>query len=295
MAQTIPLLNPRKDYVFKAIFTQNTDDSRGALKSFLSAALDKKVTNVQLQPNELASDYIGDRQTCFDVLCMIDNDEPVNIELQAVGSFEIFAKRIEYHSAHLLNYYVKKGTDFENIPKTYQISIVDFVFDNDTKDCVSRYTMQTDDGRKIMERQNIIVIELPKIEKLGIVPPKDLTNVQKWGKFFVDTDKPNRMQYMLEIAESEVGIMQAQNTLVNLNQSYSQWTAEEARFNAELDRRMYAKYYREEGARKKAKETARNLLSLGIATQEQIAQATGLSLAEVRKLARKVANNTRAN
>lgn len=284
MTQKIPLLNPRKDYVFKAIFTQNTDDSRGALKSFLSAVLDKKVTYVQLQPNELAADYIGDRQTSFDVLCLIDDNEPVNIELQAVGDFEIFAKRIEYHSAHLLNYYVNKGMDFENIPKTYQISIVDFVFDGKAKDCISRYTMQTDDGRKIMERQNIIVIELPKIEKLGIVPPKDLTNVQKWCKFFVDTDKPSRQKYMAEIAESEEGIMQAQCTLVNLNQSYSQWTAEEARFNAELDRRMYANYYRHEAN----VETAKNLLALGVCTLEQIAQATGLSLEQVQQIAEKV-------
>lgn len=283
MIQTIPLLNPRKDYVFKAIFTQNTDDSRGALKSFLSAAIDKQVTSVQLQPNELAADHIGDRQTCFDVLCMIDDDEPVNIELQSVGSYEIFAKRIEYHSAHLLNYYVNKRMDFENIPKTYQISIVDFVFDSKSKDCVSRYAMRTEDGRKITERQNIIVIELPKIEKLGIVPPKELTNVQKWGKFFVDTDKPSRQQYMAEIAESEEDIMQAQNTLVNLNQSYSQWTAEEARFNAELDKRMYAKYYREEGAHNKAIETALTAYKMGMSTND-ISKLTGLSLDELQQL-----------
>lgn len=138
------LLNPRKDYIFKAMFTQNTENSRSALKSFLSAVLNKPVTDVQLQQNELAADYVGDRQTSFDVLCFIDGNTPVNIELQAYGDSVTFAKRIEYHSAHLLNYYVRKGNDFEEIPQTYQISVVDFIFDKVTNDYVSHYQMQTD-------------------------------------------------------------------------------------------------------------------------------------------------------
>lgn len=62
------------------------------------------------------------------------------------------------------------------------------------------------------------------------------------------------------------------------------------RFNAELDRRMYAKYYKAKGAHDKAVETARNFLSLGVNTQEQIAQATGLPLEEVQKLAEEMEN-----
>lgn len=42
------------------------------------------------------------------------------------------------------------------------------------------------------------------------------------------------------------------------------------------------------GAHDKAVETARNLLALGVATPEQIAQATGLPLAEVQQMAKEV-------
>ena len=42
---------------------------------------------------------------------------------------------------------------------------------------------------------------------------------------------------------------------------------------------------RNEGREEKARETARNLLDMGVLSHEQIAGATGLSLAEVEKLA----------
>ena len=42
---------------------------------------------------------------------------------------------------------------------------------------------------------------------------------------------------------------------------------------------------RQEGEHKKAEETARNLLTLGTLTLEQIAQATGLSVERIKELA----------
>ena len=52
---TEPLRNPRKDLTFKAIFCQETEQSRKALKSFLTAAIEKEVSDIQLRPNEFAN------------------------------------------------------------------------------------------------------------------------------------------------------------------------------------------------------------------------------------------------
>ena len=46
------ILNPRLDINFKAIFTQDTEGAKIALKSFLSAAIGRQVTEVTLGPNE---------------------------------------------------------------------------------------------------------------------------------------------------------------------------------------------------------------------------------------------------
>lgn len=307
MAEQEKLLNPCVDAVFKALFTSNSEQSRKALISFVSAAIDRKVSDVKLEPNELPIDTFGERQSSFDIVCMLDDYEPANIEIQTAGSELLFKRRLEYHSAHLLNHYVKKGNVWHDIPKTYQISIVDFIFDSDSDKYVSRYQMRTAGGRKLDERQNIIVIELPKIAKLGIVPPENLTNIEKWGKFLIDADDQSMKDYVSKIAKSEEGIMNATQILQGLNTDYSMWTAQERHDNAIRERellkretmRQLEKSLREghekglqeglkegikQGSHEKAIETAKNLLALGLGTTEQIAQATGLSQSEISKL-----------
>lgn len=238
MAEQERLLNPCVDAVFKALFTSNSEQSRKALISFVSAAIDRKVSDVKLAPNELPIDTFGERQSSFDIVCMLDDYEPANIEIQTAGSELLFKRRLEYHSAHLLNHYVKKGNVWHDIPKTYQISIVDFIFDSDSDKYVSRYQMRTAGGRKLDERQNIIVIELPKIAKLGIVPPENLTNIEKWGKFLIDADDQSMKDYVSKIAKSEEGIMNATQILQGLNTDYSMWTAQERHDNAIREREL---------------------------------------------------------
>jgi predicted transposase/invertase (TIGR01784 family) len=48
----------------------------------------------------------------------------------------------------------------------------------------------------------------------------------------------------------------------------------------------------EKGEKKKAAETAKNLLSMGILTTEQVAQAAGLSAEEVRLMLQELKNDT---
>lgn len=66
------LLNPCADPIFKILFTTNSEESHQALTCFLSDILEKTVTDVVLQPNELAGEAFGDRQSEFDINCKID-------------------------------------------------------------------------------------------------------------------------------------------------------------------------------------------------------------------------------
>ncbi len=51
-AGTGKLLNPRIDSTFKALFTQKTKESEDALKSFLSAAIERRVMGCTVTANE---------------------------------------------------------------------------------------------------------------------------------------------------------------------------------------------------------------------------------------------------
>ena len=89
----------------------------------------------------------------------------------------------------------------------------------------------------------------------------------------------------------------ALNTAIRLSAEERAWAYHLSMDRAETDYRNGIKYARldalEEGKKKgradgraeKARETARNMLVMGLGTHEQIAQATGLSLADVEQLA----------
>lgn len=51
------MLNPRLDGIFKMMFTQETRESRGALKSFLEACTNQKILEVTVTANELLLEY----------------------------------------------------------------------------------------------------------------------------------------------------------------------------------------------------------------------------------------------
>ena len=74
-----------------------------------------------------------------------------------------YGKRAEYQVSRLETTYLKKGDTWEKAPKVYQITVLDFVYDNSSKDVVSRYAMRTEDNRKLSDTLNIIFIELPKV------------------------------------------------------------------------------------------------------------------------------------
>lgn len=81
--------------------------------------------------------------------------------------------------------------------------------------------------------------------------------------------------------------MQAQLTLAELGRTYTQWSAEEARFNAILDRKMEIAHAEQRGERKGVKQNtlklARKMKAMGY-TENDIAEITELSLEQIAQL-----------
>ena len=103
------LLNPRIDSSFKALFTQPTEESRNALHSFLEAATERKITKIELRPNDAPAEFIGQRGVSYDILCEFDSGLSAEIEMQAFNQEYDYAKRAEYQVARLETTYLKKA------------------------------------------------------------------------------------------------------------------------------------------------------------------------------------------
>lgn len=103
------LLSPIYDFTFKGIFTQETKESEIALKSFLSAVLNRQITQVIIKSNEPIKETKKQKNMTFDVCVEFDNGEISDIEMQAWKQNYDYGMRAEIMISRLLTNNAKKN------------------------------------------------------------------------------------------------------------------------------------------------------------------------------------------
>ena len=293
------ILNPRLDVNFKALFTQGTKESDAALKSFISAAIGRKIKSLKLDPNEPAVDTPSQMQMSFDVAVTFDDGEKADIEIQGRDREYDFKARAEIQVARLLNNNAKKGGNYD-AKKVFQISVLNFHCSRDDKSQVSRYTMKSQSGTELAGKLNVIFIDLLEIKKLVGTPVENLSPLQKWGLFFSYADDESKAEYISQIAESEEGIMEADRIAQKMSEDDANWFRQNSIDIARRDYNSTMEHYQEmglekglkqgleqgiqqgiqqgmaKGAQQKALETAQKLLADGKYTAEEISRLLGI-------------------
>mgnify|MGYP002626315144 CR=1 FL=1 len=290
------ILNPRLDPNFKAIFTQDTEDSRKALRSFLSAAIGREVSSATVVNSEIPKVYDAQRGINYDINCTFADGEKAQVEMQSWDEGYAYGKRAEYYAARLLSSVIDVGDDWDKIPQVYQISVLDFRFDKTNDEPIHHYIMcDRKDGAKLTGRLNVIFMELPKIPKTEeITDAKNLPPVIKWCKFLEEADNPTKQDFISNLAQTEEGIMAAENTLTKINMDEWRWIIQGQIEGKRRDytsgllaaeRRGVAK-----GVQQNARKNAKNALAMGL-TPEQTVQITSLPLEEVLALKKELVTN----
>ena len=288
------LLSPLYDSTFKGIFTQETEDSKLALQTFVSAVVARNVKNVILKPNEPPKDSPDQKGMSYDISVEFDNGELSDIEMQAWKEDYDYGVRAEIQAARLLNNNAKKGDNWTS-PKVYQISILNFHYGKDDNKILSWYTMRNKSGEELANRQNIIFIDLKTIRKKLRTPIEELTPVEKWGLFFSYVDNDQEADYISELVRSEKGLMAAENTVKYMSEADDNWFVQNSRFIAERDKNTQLhnaeKRGREEGlqqgAQQKAIENAKTMLSDEL-PPEKVSLYSGLTLEQVLELQKQI-------
>lgn len=300
------LLNPRVDSTFKALFSQPTPESRAALRSFLEAATERKITKCTLSSSDAPVEFIGQRGVSYDILCEFADGLAANIEMQAFNQAYDYGKRAEYQVARLETTYLRKGEDWEKAPTVYQITVLDFSYEPKILDAVSRYAMRTKDGRELSGALNVIFIELPKVKRLEENLDAN-SALENWAVFLKDVDNPKKQDLIQKLTIKEEGLMQAKKSLSSISEDRNLWIAQYRQEIADRDRRSSLaamqrkgleegrkkglkegrekglKEGRAEGQHAKTIEVARNLKEAGI-DFSVIAKSTGLSIEEIEKI-----------
>ena len=275
------ILNPRLDINFKAMFTQGTKESDTALKSFISAAVGRKIRSLKLDPNEPAANTPSQMRMSFDVAVTFDDGEKASIEMQGRDREYDYAVRSEVQAARLLNNNAKKGCEWR-ADKVYQISVLNFHFKNGDKSEMAWYTMKDDKGNGLADRLNVIFIDLLTIKRLVGTPVESLTPLQKWGLFFSYADDESKTEYVRQIAKSEEGIMEADRIAQRMSEEDANWFRQNSIDIARRDRNAELSAYREkgltEGRQEKAVEAALVAIKEFGATPEVAAEKMGAPL-----------------
>ena len=279
------LLNPCVDPTFKTLFTDESEEAHQALTCFLSDIFGKPVTEVTLQPNELSGESISDKQSEFDINCLLEGKK-INIEMQGLNHSQHFGNRVEYHAAHLLNHYVPKGMEWKDVPQVFQISVLNFIFDKNENNCLSHYTLKNENGRCVANRINVIFIELPKIKVL----PDDislLTPTQMWGKFFLDAPDTDKKDFIEKLSKVNRGIEMAVTVLKNISQDELNWYHESRYWMHVSDEKTMISSAldegKQQGIQQSAIENAIKMLQDNLST-DKTAQYSGLPLEKVIEL-----------
>ncbi len=123
---------------------------------------------------------------------------------------------------------------WKDVPKVYQVSVLNFFFDQSSPAAVSQYQMHTEDGRRLNRRMNVFILELPKMgdNPLNI---ETLTPVERWCTFLKYADDPEKADVIKTLCSAEAGIMAASTVLSEISQDEAAWLAEFARDVAERD------------------------------------------------------------
>ena len=255
------------------------------------------IVEIQLSDPAALPKHKNDKFVILDILAKDAEGKIYNVEVQNQGD-ETFKYRALYYWAKKYSGQIKRGGKYEEAKPVISINIVDFNLIKETEDyhSVFRITQQNNPNIIFTDRFEMHIIELPKFVSTFDDTDKML-DIERWIWFLIYGGSKDNI--MRQLARRDTGIRKATRVLSAFTESELKQHIRDSREKYELDKIAYMdlgiKKGRAEGesigeARGIAKgslaakmETARNLLSMGL-SDEQIVQATGLSLAEVKKL-----------
>ena len=279
------IINPCWDNVFKAIFTKDTPESRGALACLLSAIIKRSLSVVTIVTNEPPVESINERQIRYDINCKFDDDELCNIEM-TLNPDNYEAVRLEYYSCKLFVSQDIRGKDrsYKDLKRSYQIALLvnDPVYDDEAfVHNFKHYDEET--GVSLNGRSHIITVELAKLEQIAKKPVKEMTAIERWAVFFRYTPDKEKRELINEIIKIEEGIAMGAQVLLNISKDERERAklTSEYKFAVDLQSKMVDA--RRAGAASRDFEIAKIMLVDGESV-EKISRYTGLTSEEIDSL-----------
>ena len=282
-------ITAKSDIFFRYLF--GSPENEDLLVDFINAVFrdtGKKIISraTVLNPFNL-KDSFNAKESILDIKAATDDGRLLNIELQVIGS-SLYRKRIAYYLAKLHTSQLTTGDDYGKIVQTVGIHIVDFELENSDKNIHNCYHLYSESNKNLCltDDLEVHVLELPKLRNNLKIDRRLLG----WLEFFEEEEEGKNMDAVIE---KNPKLTRAEELFKRFTEN-EELNRYEAKVKYERDLRYWAECYaekkyneaREEGEHKKAVETAKKLIDLGL-PQDQITLVTGLSVEVIQDLASK--------
>jgi predicted transposase/invertase (TIGR01784 family) len=243
---------------------------------------------------ELLGAAAWERRAVFDIYCENDKGEQFIVEMQKAEE-DYFKDRSLYYVAHPIRAQGEKGKEWKfNLKTVYFVGILDFVFDRDDPAplLINEVSLKNQHGKEFFDKLKMLYIQMPLFNK----KESELkTRQDKWFYF---------LKYLPDL-EDIPAIMKEKVFKKAFHKAELSVMPEKERAQYEHDLYHYRVYWatinfakesgkklgiakgiakgRAEGEMRKAVEIARNMKQKGLESS-LIAEVTGLSLAEIKRL-----------
>ena len=271
------LLDPKNDFVFKRIF--GSEENKDILLAFLNRTFteagESPLTEIILMNPYTDKDSPRDKQSIFDIQAKTVDGQLINVEMQLFNKYDNEKRTLFYWSKQYSDQ-LEEGQSYKKLRKCVTINILNFtILPNDRYHSVF-HLREDQSGITFIDDIEIHIMELSKLNQQNIPDEGGLLN---WLLFLKSEDTKN--WEVLKVNEPTLG--KAMTALEFLSQDAEARRQYEMRQKALHDEASMIEGARTEGETKGKLEIAQNLIQMGMDISK-VAQATGLSVQELKKL-----------
>ena len=200
--------NMTNDYMFRALFQQNTVALKGLLSSLLHMP-PENILSVEIMNPIVIGETINDKEFRLDIKAVLNHYQQINLEMQVVNRHDWPERSIGYLSRMYNS--LQKGDQYINVKPAIHVGILNFSpFEGEPIFYSKIVLMDMNKHRIYSDKFQVNVLELKQIE-LATEEDKEW-NLDFWAKLF----KARTWEELRMIAKDNEYFTEASNTLCDL-------------------------------------------------------------------------------
>ena len=200
--------NMTNDYMFRALFQQNTVALKGLLSSLLHMP-PEDILSVEIMNPIVIGETINDKEFRLDIKAVLNHYQQINLEMQVVNRHDWPERSIGYLSRMYNS--LQKGDQYINVKPAIHVGILNFSpFEGEPIFYSQNVLMDMNKHRIYSDKFQVNVLELKQVELATEEDKK--WNLDFWAKLF----KAGTWEELKMIAKDNEYFTEASNTLCDL-------------------------------------------------------------------------------